>query len=80
MTLTKVNDDDKVSIKRMKKPVKINEEQKETNSNLELRLKASERMGNSSSNNQSTGNDFHSRKIGISYASEVGTPLITNNN
>ena len=80
MTLTKVNDDDKVSIKRMKKPVKINEEQTETNSNLELRLKASERMGNSSSNNRSSGNDFNSRKIGISYASEVGTPLINNNN
>ena len=83
MTLTKVNDDDKVSIKRMKKPEKINskinEEQKETNSNLELRLMATEGMGNSSSNNQSSGNDFPTRKIGISYASEVGTPLSTNN-
>ena len=83
MTLTKVNNDDKVPIKRMKKPEKINtiinEEQKETNSNLELRLMATEKMGNSSSNNQSSGNDFPTRKIWISYASEVGTPLLTNN-
>ena len=57
MTLTKVNDDDKVSIKRMKKPGKINtktkEESKESNSNLELRLTATEGIGNSARNDKS---------------------------
>ena len=57
MTLTKVSDDDKVSIKRIKKPGKINtktkEESKESNSNLESRLMPTEGIGNSARHDKS---------------------------